>query len=696
MSQIYIRSGMSPLVQPTTEEVIAQNLIGDNVGNLIFAYSIYRTLMVSNDVGYLPNSYAYRLEDVGYVNENCSYFILPLADMFRKDGERQMKEMTRFVERLTIPCIIAGVGLRAPIGTDLDSPFSFDPVVKDFLYAVKEKSALIGVRGETTGRYLQRFGFKEDKDYMVIGCPSMYAFGDYLPRKEGKLDKDARIAVNCSHICPQASYDFSERIMASYENSYFLPQRIHDLWLLYGGLPMADSNWRPRRYPLTLDHPYYQQDRVKMFLNAQSWIDFLKGMDFSVGSRFHGSVAAILAGTPSVILCHDNRMKELTEYHHIPHIMADELTEDLRLPDLVEKLDFDAMFKHHKENYYRYKKFLQANGIRSLFDEEDHLTDTLFDQEVARMKLPAEVPTARGISREELSLRWDRLYYCRNRFADFRMNRIRNDKEAEHVKRDGIIEGLYDEISWLTEQFNVLNNSTLAQETKRVALCLKDKFSHIDRFNYERARLVEDPGYIHIPEAEEEEPDYPLDELLEKMGLNFHPMEGYNEDAVPADPLKAARDETASLLAPDPEDSEECAKTKAGLLKKIEGIHLHENMSPLEISESWGLILDCRLDYHTYEYENYRKTQNRILLDKLKESRRIRRTKNEVRADWRMLNYSKVKWDVGKLVLKYLDAITRKDRDNLARAVKVVGHEPEIIELAPQFQDSRLEEEAKD
>ena len=66
--------------------------------------------------------------------------------------------------------------------------------------------------------------------------------------------------------------------MDSYENSYFLPQRIHDLWLLYGGLPMADSNWRPRRYPLTLDHPYYQQDRVKMFLNAQSWIDFLKGI----------------------------------------------------------------------------------------------------------------------------------------------------------------------------------------------------------------------------------------------------------------------------------------------------------------------------------------------------------------------------------------------------------------------------------
>ena len=52
-----------------------------------------------------------------------------------------------------------------------------------FCNAVLEKSRSIGVRGEITQEYLVRLGIKRRK-IDVIGCPSMYTFGDFLPLKK--------------------------------------------------------------------------------------------------------------------------------------------------------------------------------------------------------------------------------------------------------------------------------------------------------------------------------------------------------------------------------------------------------------------------------------------------------------------------------------------------------------------------------
>ncbi|WP_205128529.1 polysaccharide pyruvyl transferase family protein, partial [Salmonella enterica] len=70
--------------------------------------------------------------------------------------------------------------------------------------------------------------------------------------------------------------------------------------LTYAGAPAlakpADN------YPVSMEDPAYQNDRVRFFLNVPTWLDFLRKADLSFGARLHGNIAATIAGTPSLLL----------------------------------------------------------------------------------------------------------------------------------------------------------------------------------------------------------------------------------------------------------------------------------------------------------------------------------------------------------------------------------------------------------
>ena len=50
------------------------------------------------------------------------------------------------------------------------------------------------------------------------------------------------------------------------------------------------------------------------------WINDLQAYDLSVGTRVHGYIAAVLAGIPSVMLCHDSRTRELAQWFDLPRL----------------------------------------------------------------------------------------------------------------------------------------------------------------------------------------------------------------------------------------------------------------------------------------------------------------------------------------------------------------------------------------
>ncbi len=478
-NNIYVRSGMSPVNQPAIEDIITHNLIGRNVGNLVYAYSIYRTLMTSDDVEFMPNYYRYEPELIDYLNETGRYFIIPLADMFRLDAQDRLQKLTNIVKKLEIPCILAGVGLRAPLGVDINRPFPFDDTVRGFVDALLEKSDVIGIRGEITGKYLSRLGYKEDKHYMVIGCPSMYGFGGTLKRRELHLTKDSPISVNASNVSPQKTFDLLYKILQERPNSCFVPQMIDELWLIYGGRTLTQKKGLPVNYPRKMSDFLYQQDRVRFFLHARSWIDFLGGMDLSIGGRMHGNIAAILAGTPSVIFCHDSRMKELLEYHQLPHLTTDQIQENWSLEEILEQVDFAKMYQRHGENFQRYCTFLKRNGVHHIFEEKDFVEEAPLDRRLKTMELPQPVYSAVHLSTEELADRWHRIYEFREEFKNKQIKGLRKKHEERGKK-----------LTQVRKKYKMLNEPSIKKDARILALEVKDKMTGTKRNNFDRAKYL--------------------------------------------------------------------------------------------------------------------------------------------------------------------------------------------------------------
>lgn len=407
MGTIYMRAGMSPLDQFDPAEVLLRNLIGTNVGNLIYAYGMFR-ILTTEQQNVIPSYYQTNLVDAERISETCDCFVIPLADAFRANFMPELRAMTRLIKKLKIPCVVTGVGLRAPFEPGDSLRFAFDEDVKAFVRAVLDKSALIGVRGVITSAYLTRLGFREGRDHTVIGCPSMYTFGRNITIQEPQLTPESNIAFNASVLAPPAVQAFLHRTTEKFANHFFLPQKLQELRLLYTGQPYRiNPDCGP--YPWQITDSVYREDRVRFFLHAPEWITFLKSMELSVGSRMHGNVAATLAGKPSILIPHDARMRELVEYHGMTHVMAKDIDEKTDIADLVSQLDFHQVSRQQGRNFDHFTTFLRQNGLRHIFESGDTAPAPL-DEQLKGETCSTAVKSIRNCTLEEMAERWQRYY----------------------------------------------------------------------------------------------------------------------------------------------------------------------------------------------------------------------------------------------------------------------------------------------
>ena len=385
MAKILVRSHIKFGEDHTPSEVLIRNLIGNNTGNYIFLRSVLRTLMVSDDTEIKSirfNRTQVPQSEVDYYNRECSAFIIPLANAFRVSFMRELNRITDLVEQLDIPCVVVGVGLQAPIDTDMDS-FPFDEDVKRFMTAVLKKSSLVGIRGEETGNYLKKLGFVEEKDFTVIGCPSMYTYGDSLPRiRLPELTPSSRVSYNMKSELPEEVYGFIRRESAKFDNAVFISQVLWEIHNFFIGYPNVKANNPrfPEDYPRHFIDSLMSGSKMVGFLEQPSWIEYLSGRDFNFGSRIHGNIVSLLAGTPCYIIASDSRVEELASYHNIPYISCLDLKSDTSIFDLYEKADYSAFYRGHRERVDHYLDLYDRNQIPHISREMLNGDDTPFDR----------------------------------------------------------------------------------------------------------------------------------------------------------------------------------------------------------------------------------------------------------------------------------------------------------------------------
>lgn len=460
MKKFLIRSGVAPTEIREPEEMILHNLIGGNVGNLIYAYSIYRNLMTEN-VEIIPDKYRINENDADKINEEYDAYIIPLADAFRDTFVNNLKKYTKLFKRLNIPVIIIGVGVKAPLEKDVTQGFSFDKEVREFVEAVLERSSIIGVRGQSTADYLSSLGFQEGKDHMVIGCPSMYTFGRELKIKDVELNENSVVSLNSSKLSPDNILNFITDIAEDFNNYYFIPQWMKEFKMTYIGNEKLGIN--TDFYPNTVGHKFYEEGKVRFPLNAKKWIDFLGFVDLAVGARLHGNITATIAGTPSLLLTKDTRMKELADYHNLTHIEAKDLKKGTKLKDIIGELDFHSPEKVHKENFDKFIWFLNKNGLDHIYNYQ-YENQVPLDKKIASIDLPNLIKPINKLSSSEISKRI--INY--QRVENDKIQKLKEDKKELNNKTNEQISKIKSELNRKNKIIDELisNESKLNNEIK--------------------------------------------------------------------------------------------------------------------------------------------------------------------------------------------------------------------------------------
>lgn len=391
MTRLLIRSGKDPFTPVVAESTLTQDVFNSNSGNYLFQHSVWRALttdgaeLVSN--GTLSERVVPARGDAARINSEFDHFVIPLANAFRPEFAPRLDRLAELIEGLDIPVTVTGIGAQAAHGQGIESLKSIEKTVKRFVGAVLDRSASIGVRGEFTRSYLLSLGFPESS-IDVIGCPSLFLHGrDFrVDKRVDVITDDSPLALN---LTPEVAGigAFASAQAARHPNLTYIGQDAHDLRLLLWGTPFPHVD--DPLVPVHLDHPLYQQDRMRLFLDTWTWYDFMSTQDFAYGTRFHGNVAALLGGTPAMLLAHDSRTLELADYHQMPFTMMPEFTSDIRADELFAATDLSTFNRTLPEGFDRYTAFLERNGLDHIWQPGKGTGD--FDDRLAAARFPRAV-----------------------------------------------------------------------------------------------------------------------------------------------------------------------------------------------------------------------------------------------------------------------------------------------------------------
>ncbi|WP_443063352.1 polysaccharide pyruvyl transferase family protein [Streptomyces sp. NBC_00445] len=391
VQRILLRSGKSPYDVVPIEEALHRDVFATNSGNLIFSDAAHK-ILETPDTEVVSNGIRTDVSAAARINEEYDAFVVPLANAFRPSFEQQLKRLTRLIGRLRIPVVVLGVGAQTGLTYDPARLKPIEPTVREFVSAVLDRSASIGVRGEFTETYLKDMGFR---DVEVIGCPSLFLYGKELAvsKRQPELSAASRIAVNGSHsaVRSQGLDRIIRHAHERYPHLRFIGQNLSDARQLHWR-DLSDPNGRITAMPTHPDHPMYREDKVRVYVDPITWIDDLRPFDFSFGSRIHGNIAALLAGTPATVLCGDSRTLELCRYFGIPHRRIDQLPEDAGTTDparLYEEADFAELTGGHQERFERFTGFLDRNGLRNTFTHGDG--GAAFEERMRALSFPAGI-----------------------------------------------------------------------------------------------------------------------------------------------------------------------------------------------------------------------------------------------------------------------------------------------------------------
>lgn len=336
--------------QASRNDITVQQLFsnyGNNTGNMLFSESLLRNISGATR-GHLGFSEA----DV----EEHDCIILAAANWLNPGMD--FAGLAARLEKTKLPVIAIGLGAQSPLNKTMPI---LSEGTKRLVKLIADRSASISVRGTFSGEVLEHYGVR---NVTVTGCPSLLLAGSEAPTLRGyNSDNRNEISVGATrhgfhssdsfqlYIYRQAMRQNVELILQSeLADMYFSLGRLNNLEIREKAVALLANVYEAEEREIV----QYLCNKSKVFFDLDEWISHMAQRSLYVGTRLHGAVAALLAGTPATLIAHDSRTLEAAEPLHIPCVRSEDI-------DTQKDCDFGQLHSSDclgkfKQGYSQYRR----------------------------------------------------------------------------------------------------------------------------------------------------------------------------------------------------------------------------------------------------------------------------------------------------------------------------------------------------
>lgn len=347
-----------------TDELLRK--VGANTGNLLFQYAVCNLLdedyvVVGEDLPW----------DVKTVQEQCRVLVIPSANFVRENFD--FSGFVDFLDKTDLPLVFLGLGAQAKNYEQTE--FNFHESIDKLLDLIKRKSKKVALRGAFTNKVLQERGVKSG---VITGCPTNFINRDveFIDKLKAKWSQEAFsfVATGDEPWPSDLTKRDAERKMIEWVvngNGLYLQQSVAPFIKYARQRNPYQTSQVPAHHEASLKNalaPYmsdkefrgFVATKMRLYYSVDQWMEDSARVDFSIGLRLHGNMAAWQSGTPAIWVYHDSRTRELAETMALPHLSHLEFMEYDSLDDLRENTCFDF------ENYREVREVLRTNLVSVL------------------------------------------------------------------------------------------------------------------------------------------------------------------------------------------------------------------------------------------------------------------------------------------------------------------------------------------
>jgi len=309
-----------------------------NTGNLLFNYAAKLLCDLS------PAKVSWGAKS-SVINRSYDGVLIPMANHLGEHVDLGVAGPR--LNDLEVPVVVFGIGVQSK----LDKEPMLPQGTKDWIETVGKLKASeapnISTRGHSSTLTIQRNN--PSVASISLGCPS-YLINPNNNLGERIAERIKAINVSDINIAVSAGNPYKRELnavehilirMVEEDNGVYIvqhPKVMLEISLGYDADKKAAELARKGFFPSldSSDMTRWMRRYSRVYVSVSQWFTDIRRYDLHVGTRIHGSQAAIQAGVPSVCLYIDSRTKELCTQMHIPHASALDFVDNLTPENLIE------------------------------------------------------------------------------------------------------------------------------------------------------------------------------------------------------------------------------------------------------------------------------------------------------------------------------------------------------------------------